>query len=379
MKTIFFLLPGLLLACTQLDVPQPQGQACAPDASAQHPRHAAYLAELTDYRRKTGSPGSLLLIQKPGEPRWVGAVGKANLEYQTDLRACDPFRVGSITKMFVAVAALKLREAEQLRLDDRLGTLLPATVGNIPQADRITVRDLLSHTSGIVDPPNESIRYQLGIVNDHRARFNLTVDQLLAGYVYGKPLHFAPGTGWRYSNANFWLLGKIIEQRTGKRLQDVLSEWIFRPLGLNATYLDLRDDRQVVRGYADLYGNGRLFDVSHLDRADSDGEADGGIISTAADLAAFTEGLFGGKLLSAASLNEMMKSVRLPHCPNGDCEYGLGLETWRTDLGTAYGHNGGSVGFEANLLYFPHNRGVFVIFKNNGNGSDKSLMNRVMK
>lgn len=321
----------------------------------------------------------MLLIQRPGESLWVGAVGKANLEHGTDLRVCDPFRVGSITKIFTSVAVLKLQEQGQLRLTDNLAGLLPQTAGRIPQADQITVRQLLNHTSGLVDPPNSSLRYQLGIVSDYRARFNMSIDDLLAEYVYGKPLRFAPGSGWSYSNAGFWLLGQIVEQKTGKRLHDVFSEWIFWPLGLTNTYLEVRDDHNVVRGYADLYGNGRLFDVSHWDRADSDGEADGGIISTATDLARFMEGLFGGKLLAPASLADMMATTRLPGCPNGDCEYGLGLENWQTELGTAYGHNGGSVGFEANTLYFPHNRGVFVIYKNNGNGSDKSLMNRLMK
>lgn len=380
MKTTLSLLALTgLLACEEFDVPQAQPQSCAPNAYATHPKNGTYLAELQQYRKNTGSPGSLLLILRPGESRWMGAVGKANLEHQTDMRVCDQFRVGSITKIFTSVAILKLQEQGQLRLTDKLAELLPKTAGRIPQADQITVRQLLNHTSGIVDPPNGSLRYQLGIVNDYRARFNMTTDDLLNRYVYGKPLHFAPGTQFRYSNAGFWLLGQIIEQKTGKRLHDVFSEWIFRPLGLTSTYLEVRDDRQVVRGYADLYGNGRLFDVSHWDRADSDGEADGGIIATATDLATFLEGLFGGKLLAPASLADMMATTRLRGCPNGDCEYGLGLENWKTELGTAYGHNGASVGFETNALYFPHNRGVFVLYKNNGNGSDKSLMNRLMK
>ncbi|ADB38793.1 serine hydrolase domain-containing protein [Spirosoma linguale] len=380
MKTTLSLLALTgLLACEQLDVPQAQTQPCTPNAYATHPKNGTYLTELQQYRQRTGSPGSLLLIQRPGESLWVGAVGKSNLEHQTDLRVCDPFRVGSITKIFTSVAVLKLQEKGQIRLTDNLAQLLPKTAGRIPRADQITVRQLLNHTSGIVDPPNGSLRYQLSIVSDYQARFTMTIDDLLTEYVYGKPLHFSPGTQFRYSNAGFWLLGQIVEQKTGKHLHEVFNEWIFRPLALTDTYLEVRNDRNVVRGYADLYGNGRLFDVSHWDRSDSDGEADGGIISTAADIARFMEGLFSGKLLTPLSLADMMATTRLPSCPNGDCEYGLGLENWKTELGTAYGHNGGSVGFEANALYFPHNRGVFVLYKNNGNGSDKSLMNRLMK
>lgn len=380
MKQTFSLLALLsLLACDQLDVPQAQSQSCTPNAYATHPKNQTYLTELQQYRQKSGAPGSLMLVQRSGEARWIGSVGKSNLEHQTDLRVCDPFRAGSITKMFVAVAVLKLQEQGKIRLTDKLAQLLPVTDGRIPQADQITIRQLLNHTSGIVDPVNESIQYQLAVVNNAEQRSKLTVDQLLDRYVYGKPLRFAPGSGWQYSNVGYWLLGQIVEQKTGKRLHDVLNEWIFRPLGLTNTYLDVRDDRAVVRGYADLYGNGRLFDVSHWDRADSDGEADGGIISTATDLAGFMEGLFGGKLLSEGSLADMVKPTLLPSCPNGDCEYGLGIEHWKTAVGLAYGHNGSSVGIEANLLYFPHNRGVFVLYKNKGSGSDKVLIDRLMK
>ncbi len=380
MRRNYLFIPLLLIvACQTQDVPQSQTESCGADQYALHPKHQTYLAELTQYRSATNAPGSLLRIQRPGEAGWQAAVGTSNLEYGTNLRNCDRFRVGSITKMFVAVAVMKLNEQGTLRLDDKLAQLLPGIAGNIPQADVITVRQLLSHTSGIIDPPNASMRYQLGIVNDAAAHYNKTIDQLLAGYVYGKPLQFTPGQGFGYSNANYWILQQIIEKKTGKSLQTVLSEVIFQPLKLSDTYLERRDDRNVVRGYADLYGTGRLFDVSAWDRAEDDGKAAGGIISTAADLTAFMEGLFGGKLLSAASVNAMIESVKLPACPNGDCEYGLGVEKWITGAGIAYGHNGGSVGFEANLLYFVQNKGIFMLYKNNGNGSDKRLMDRLMK
>lgn len=380
MKTTLLLLVSTsMLTCEQLDVPHGQLQPCAPTAFESHPNNELYMTELTHYRQDTGSPGSLMLIQKAGEALWIGAVGKANLESQANLRVCDPFRTASITKLFVSVAILKLQERNQLQIDEPLDKLLPDLKGRIPQANQITVKHLLSHTSGIVDPANEDPNYQLAIVNNPQEHFALTTDQLLSRYVYGKPLRFAPGTRYSYSNTGFLLLGQIIERQTGQQLQDVLDEWIFRPLRLNNTYLEARDDRNVVRGYKDVYGNGRMFDVSQWDRADSDGQADGGIISTAADLAVFMDALFTGKLLTESSLKQMLAPVLLPTCPNGDCEYGLGIEHWKTAAGLAYGHNGTSAGVEINLLYFPQNKSVFLLFKNRGNGSDKSLLDRLMK
>ncbi|OIN60697.1 serine hydrolase domain-containing protein [Arsenicibacter rosenii] len=378
-QTYLLLFCPLVIACQTQDVPQQQAGTCAPDAYAQHPAHQTYQAELVQYRLATHAPGSVMRIVRPGEAIWQGVAGQSNLEHQTAMRNCDQFRVGSITKMFVAVAVMKLREQGKLSLDEKLAQALPGMAGKIPQATQITIRQLLSHTSGIIDPPNAGMTYQLNIVSQAAAHYNKTIDQLLTEYVYGKPLQFAPGTGFSYSNANYWILQQIIESKTGKPLQSVLSEVIFGPLQLNNTYLERRDDRNVVRGYADLYGNGTLFDVSSWDRAEDDGKAAGGIISTAADLTTFLSGLFGGKLLSAASVSEMIDSVKLPACPNGDCEYGLGMEKWFTGAGIAYGHNGGSVGFEANLLYFVENKGIFMLYKNNGNGSDKRLMDRLMK
>lgn len=379
MKNILLIL-GLLLSATacQKDnfIPQPDP---AEDVSyAGHPRHREYQAELEQYRKNAQAPGAILLVKRKGEPLWVGAAGKSNLEHQTDMRTNTPFRVGSITKMFVAATVMRLVEEGKLSLDDKLADRLPKVRGKIPKADYITIRHLLSHLSGIFDPPNESTRYQLDIVDDPDRIDRMSIDQLLETYVYGRPLHFEPGQGYSYSNTNFWLLGQIVESITGKSLQQTLDDLIFTPLGMAGTYLEQRDDRNVARGYADLYGDGRLLDVSRWDRADTDGKADGGIISTAVDLMTFMDALMEGRIVSAASV-ELMKQVQLPGCDNIFCEYGLGLELWRTGAGIGFGHNGGSVGIEANVIYLPETGNMTVIYKNNGNGSDKSFLDKLLK
>jgi D-alanyl-D-alanine carboxypeptidase len=123
----------------------------------QHPKNQLYLDALNKYKQDTYAPGSILLIDKPQEDLWIGAVGKSNLEFQTPARTNTLVRTGSVTKMFTAVVIMKLVEENQLTLDSKLGNLLPETSGNIPQSDQITVRHLLAHLSGIVDPPNESL------------------------------------------------------------------------------------------------------------------------------------------------------------------------------------------------------------------------------
>lgn len=119
------------------------------------------------------------------------------------------------------------------------------------------------------------------------------------------------------------------------------------------------------------------MDVTIFDRAEGDAEADGGLISTAGDLYLFMNGLFNGQLLPAGLLAEMKKK-QLASCNSTDCEYGLGLEIWRTRAGLAYGHNGTLLGNEANVLFYPEKKAITVLYKNRGNGSRKGFLENLV-
>lgn len=367
----------LFLACSnEIIIPEPKDTE---DVSYEnHPKHQQYQNELEKYKKNTFSPGSILLIDKPGEPLWIGATGRSNLEYQTPMKTIHQFRTGSITKMFTAVVIMRMVEEKQLFLEDKLIDLLPETSGNIEKADRITLRHLLSHLSGIIDPPNESLSYQAEIINNPTYMYDMSIEKMLDQYVYGKKLHFEPGTGYSYSNTNYWLLGLIVERKSGLTIQSLMNDYIFTPLSLTHTYLEKRDDRNVVRGYVDFYNNGILMDVSQWDRAEGDGQADGGLITNAEELNKFMRALFSGQLVSLSTLEEM-KKIQLPGCNSPECEYGLGLELWRTDAGIAYGHNGSLAGLEANALYYEETGGISILYKNNGNFSDKRFLDQLMK
>ncbi|KAA9349096.1 serine hydrolase domain-containing protein [Larkinella humicola] len=367
----------LLLACETEPVLKPTTEPGSTDEYANHPQNQLYRKELAEFRRKWNIPGSLMLLKRADAPAWIGAIGKSNLEHQTDLRITDPFRTGSITKALVATVVMKMKEEGQLRLEDNLAALLPEVNGHIPDAQKITVRNLLSHTSGLVDPTNDDLQYQLDLLNNPQRRVQQSTDEILRRYVYGRALVSQPGDRFQYSNANFWLLGKLIETIRGKSLQAVLEEVIFTPFGLTHSYIDRRDDRNVIRGYNDFYANGKLMDVTALDRADSDGQASGGLITTADDLLKFTEAFFAGKIIRLASVQEMMtvQPVR-----EGANEYGLGLESYSsTELGMGWGHNGTLLGVDANWFYFPGKKALYVLFNNNGGGSDKSFVEKWLK
>jgi D-alanyl-D-alanine carboxypeptidase len=372
-----YLIAFLAFSCeNNLDVPAPE--PLEDRSFADHPKNEWYTEELRQYMRNTNSPGAVMLIDRSGEDLWIGAEGSSNLAHGQDFRADTPFRTGSVTKMLVAVLTMQLVERGQLSLDDLLRDLHPQVASGIPQSDRITLRHLLAHQSGIVDPPNESITYQAAILDDPEFMYNSSMMFIYRRWVFGKRLHFEPGTAYAYSNTNYWLLGDILEMKTGKTLQQLMETEIFARLEMNSSWLEKRDDRNVARGYAELYGGTTLFDMTPYDRAEGDGKADGGLISTANDLQKFMKGLFTGALVGPETLAEM-KRIQTPDCSNPWCEYGLGLEIWRTEAGTAYGHNGSLVGIEANVLWYEDTGNILVIYKNNGNFSDKSWTDDLLK
>lgn len=379
MKTYMILLILAISAVScENDLYIPTPEPIQERSFSNHPKDGLYMKQLSDYTQKTNSPGGVMLIDRNGEDLWIGAVGKSNLAHDTDFQVDTPFRTGSITKMLIAVLTMQLVEQGELDLDDLLSDLHPQAAAGIPNSNRITLRHLLAHQSGIFDPPNESITYQAAILDDPEFLYNSSMMFIYNRWVFGRSLHFEPGTAYSYSNTNYWLLGDILEIQTGETLQQLMEEKIFEPLGMSSSWIERRENNGVARGYAALYGGKTLFDMSSFDRAEGDGKAAGGLVSTANDLQKFMQGLFGGNLVSPETLAEM-KRIQTPGCDNPYCEYGLGLEIWRTSAGTAFGHNGSLVGIEANVLWYEETGNILVLYKNHGNFSDKSWTDALMK
>ena len=364
-----------VFSCSEPEIPVPT--AGTPLDYSQHPKHVDYLGYLKAYQQNTMAPGAVMLVAKAGEPVWAGAVGQSNLEHQKAFETETPFRIGSITKVFVSTLVLKMVEEDRLRLDDKLSQLLPEMAGQIPSSNQITVRHLLSHTAGVIDPPNQSLQYQADIVNDPGKIKKQTAEARLRKYVAGKSLLFSPGTDYSYSNAGYWLLEMVVEKVTGKRLSAVMSEKLFVPLGLSNTQLDQGTNANVARGYAVTTGN-TVRDVTSWDMAEGNGNAAGGMVSTVRDLHRFYTALFGGEIISPSMLEAMQKK-QLATCNSIHCEYGLGLEIWQLGTRTAFGHNGGLIGIEANALYFPETKTITVLYKNLGVGSDKSFLEKIVQ
>jgi D-alanyl-D-alanine carboxypeptidase len=245
------------------------------------------------------------------------------------------FRVGSVTKTFTATVVLRLAEEGKLRLGDTLDRYLP---GVVPNASRITIRELLNHTSGLANYTD----YGSWLNRAERSKSIRPLDVLrFAGL---RPRVFTPpGSRWSYSNTNYVALGLVVEKATGRSLRQELERLIIRPLGLRRTELATK------RWLPDLHDPGTNPNLPW---------AAGGIVSNARELAWFYAALLSGRLLAKASLAEMEQTVRVP---GGIERYGLGLIASRHSCGDAWGHQGAILDYVTAVEATPDGRRVAAV------------------
>ena len=331
-------------------------------------------AEMDSLTEGTLPPGMVVWIDTP-EYQFAGASGSANLVDETPMTPEGAFRIGSITKMFTATVVIQLAEDGVLTLDDPLAMWLPEVADQLPYGDQITLRHLLSHTSGVFHyVENEAYYADLFtemVVDETTGAVTLDCVQrdpndTLARYVHGKDAYFEPGAGWYYSNTNYTLLGMVIEAAADMPLADAYRLNIYEPLGMESTFLDCYEDAlvDVVNGYT---GFGEtLSDVTNLH--ESVGWSAGGLVSTAPDLIAFARGLFGGELFDDSA---SLEAMTIPESGNPT---GLGIFIQEDYLG----HSGGIAGFRSVLNYAPEfDMVVVMLYNNDGADPEQSLSNVV--
>jgi D-alanyl-D-alanine carboxypeptidase len=335
------------------------------DSSAANPNHAKYSQLLTSITA-SGVPGILMSVHTPGRGIWLGAAGKADLRNNVTMQPCNISRMGSTVKTFTAVTILKLAEEGRLRLDDTAAKYLSAeTIKNIANADKATIRQLLNHSSGVFNYI-QSARFQTASLNNLVKEWH--PDELLS-YAREKAAYFSPGTDVNYSNTNYIFLGMIIEKVTGKPFWQVFQEKIFTPLGLNNTLFAATNKvpANIVRGYVDFYSNLQVVDATYFSGWDYY-TADGGLISSVYDMNRFLSGLFAGRLINAASLQQMLswKSAQKPADDFFSIQNGLGIFKISTPRGEAYLHSGDAIGYYAAMVYFPATQ-TTIVWAVNGN------------
>ena len=278
--------------------------------------------------------------------------GFANLEWSIPDSPSTKFRLGSITKQFTAASVLLLEERGKLKTDDPVKQYLP----DAPAAwDKITIFNLLTHTSGI--PSFTSFP-------DYRSTEAMptTSEQLVARF-RDKPLNFQPGASWEYSNSGYALLGRLIEKVSGERYKDFVQENLFTPLGMKNSGYDLNAPiiERRAAGYApgpEGPENAGYIDMSIPFSA-------GALYSTTGDLLRWEQGLFGGKVLSPASLKKMTTPFK------NDYAFGLGVRV--VDGHTLIEHGGGIEGFNTQLSYYPDDKLTVIVLANLNGGAPTDI------
>jgi D-alanyl-D-alanine carboxypeptidase len=297
-----------------------------------------------------GVPGAEAVVQDGSRTR-VTRSGTGNITTGKPFPRNGSFRAGSVTKSFVATVVLQLVAEGKVKLDVPVERYLP---GLLPDR-RITVRQLLQHTSGLYNYTDD-----LALDDPESLRHRGAEPAELVAMALKHPPLFAPGTDWSYSNTNYVVAGMIAERVTGHDLSGEIARRITRPLGLRDTYLPRRGDEKLPAphavGYVPIGGN--LVDFSDYDATIA--WAAGGLVSTPVDLDRFYGALLGGRLLRPAELAEMRRTVPADLGIPG-ARYGLGLGSIPLSCGEFWGHEGGILGFTNLAGVGPHGRRVTVV------------------
>jgi D-alanyl-D-alanine carboxypeptidase len=298
-----------------------------------------------------GAPGAIVYLRTPKGVR-SAAAGLAQLQPRAPMRVADHYRIGSITKTYVATVVLQLVADGSLNLDDSVERWLP---GLVPNGSAITVRMLLNHTSGLYNYADDPKFVALAMANPSRE----WAPRELVAFAVSHPPLFPPGSAAAYCNTGYILLGLLVESVTAESLGEVLRERLFEPLRLRETSFGsgIAIANPVAHGY--WAPQGTLVDLTPILNA-SFGWAAGQMVSTVGDVSKFFSALLGGRVLPA-SLLKQMKAVPPPQ--NGWVA-GLGLLTTRTRCGTAFGHGGDAVGWHSEALATADGRRVAVIMVN---------------
>ena len=303
----------------------------------------------TDTLAKSGVPSASIAVVRDGQVVYLKAYGDARLEPKTPATPAMRYSIGSISKQFTAVAILLLQEQGKLSLDDKVSRFIP----DLTRANEVTIRQLLSHTSGYQDywPQDYVMPMMLQPV---------TAQRILDGWAR-KPLDFEPGSKWQYSNTNFVIAGVIIEKVSGKPLLEFMKEKIFTPLGMKSVA-----SMDVTKANANDPVGYLRYALGPLRAAPKEGEgwlfAAGELAMTAEDLAKWDIAMMDQKILQPASYRELEREVQLS---NGlGTRYGLGVSVGMEGGHRAISHGGEVSGFTAENVVFPDERIAVVTLTN---------------
>ena len=364
-----------IVVAAALLAPSPRAGAQATASASPPAALRARLQAVLDSAHATGrAPGTSVGIVLRDGTSFGLTSGLADTALRTPLRPADKLLQGSVGKTYVAAVALQLVHEGKLRLDDPIERYLGSEpwFRRLANAPRITVRNLMTHTSGVV-------RYEFSpeFTRDLTAQpFKAWRPEEQIAYLLDDPAPFAPGEGWEYSDTNYILLGMIIERITGNRYYAELERRILSPLGLrNTVPSDSRRIPGLAQGYAgprNQFGGADAMVVNGEFAINPQFEwTGGGIASTSEDLARWAKALYEGRAFDPSLLPQAVDGVPSRLGPN--TRYGLGVMIRTTPLGTSYGHSGFFPGYLTEMMYFPDTKVAIAVQVNSSTAGPGSL------
>ena len=331
-------------------------QARQPEPAAAHLKERLQ-AKFDELHKAGNFPGGTAGIVLADGTSVSIAVGVSDRTTKTPMKPTDRLLLGSVGKTYVSAVALQMIHAQQFSLEDTLDRFFGKDTWfpRIANGSKITVRHLMTHTSGLV-------RYEFN--PQFTKDLSANPDKVWSGedrlaYLFDAKPPFAPGEGWEYSDTNYIVLGMIIERVGKKTFYEQLKTRVLEPLKLNDTVpADSRTVPGLVQGYA-----GEKNDFGGTDEMIKDGKfavnpqfewTGGGLAVTALDLAKWGKLLYEGKAFAPEMLPKLLEGV--PARLGPEAKYGLGVIIRPSPLGVTYGHSGFMPGYQTELVYFPESK-----------------------
>lgn len=321
---------------------------------------------LLEWSLQNGTPGAVLVVRSPGSS-FVGTIGWSDRARRTPMRPEERFRIASLSKAFLGVVVAQLAAERRLDLDAPITDYLPVAVSaRLQGSERISVRHLLRHTSGLYDFERSTAHALRRYLTDRRGSWAPDRD---LKYAYDRPLDFEPGTGWRYSTSGYILLGMIVDQIAGRHHSFEIRDRILKPLGLHDTYCELTEHARGsrARGYENWWGWGWTDATDWAPMT-------GAMVSSARDLANFVRAV----VRSDAFLDEATRQVMWGDREKGHLRYDFGISLLRTadDSPWLFGHFGAGPGYLSFAFHQPEEDITIVFLANTSHLSAPNLEKR---
>jgi len=301
-------------------------------------------------RLSADGTGEAVLVARQGKILFSQGYGQADREGSVAATPETRFRIGSMTKQFTAAAILKLASEGKLSLADPLTKYLPG----YPGGEKITLRHLLNHTSGLhnyTDKPDFASKVATAIAPDD-----------LIAWFRNDPPDFPPGEQFRYCNTGYFLLGQIVAQVSGHPLGDYFQEQFFTPLSMRdtGTWKNATTPEHGAKGYS--FDGKEFHPAAEWDMSWAGGAGD--LYSTTADIWRWTEALHHGRVLPAASLQAALEEFTVKKPETLSLRYGMGLYHAEIEWLPAIGHTGGLPGYLSEVMWLPDEDTTVVVLSN---------------